>query len=224
MNQHTDLGKLLCGSLQPKYPLRRKDLGSDARLRKSGMVFETEVYTVEGLGHLCVLRMNAFLGLMKMETAVLAVTERDVPLLNLDWVNAAGKETQIVEFYDTMLRPCEAEALARYQAVKDRDGDLPEPPAKPHWYDSLLLPCSYHKSGKKLSQRFNRAAADYVRVFLSELDRAESCEKAEKAAKIRSFAETLVAQGGPAVDMVTRLFGAETARRLILHHMYGVEE
>ena len=188
------------------------------------MVFETEVYAVEGLGHLCILRMNAFLGLMKMETAVLAVTERDVPLLNLDWVNAAGKETMMAELYDTMLQPSQAETLARFQAVKDRDGDLPEPPAKPHWYDSLLFPCSYHKSGKKLSQRFNRAAADYMRVFLTALEAASPCAKAEKGAKIRRFAETLVAQGGPAVDMVTRLFGAETAHRLILRHMYGVED
>ena len=224
MNQHTDLGKLLCGSLQPRYKLNRKDLGSDAHLRKNGMVFETEAYTVEGLGHLCILRMNAFLGLMKMETAVLAVTERDVPLLNLDWVSAAGKETQIVELYDTMLQPCQAESLAKFQAVKDRDGDLPEPPSKPHWYDSLLLPCSYHKSGKKLSQRFNRASADYVRVFLSVLEGADRCSNADKCAKVRLFAETLVAQGGPAVDMVTKLFGAETARRLILRHMYGVED
>ena len=224
MNQHTDLGKLLCGSLQPKYALRRKELGDDARLRKNGMVFETEAYAVEGLGHLCILRMNAFLGLMKMETAILAVTERDLPLMNLDWVSAAGKETLIAELYDTMLQPCEAEALARFQAVKDRDGDLPAPPSKPHWYDSLLFPCSYHKSGKKLSQRFNRAAADYVRVFLTAIETAKPCDKAEKSAKIRSFAETLVAQGGPAVDMVTRLFGADTARRLILRWMYGVEE
>lgn len=224
MNQHSDLGKLLCGSLQQKHTLRQKDLGGDARLRKNGMTFETEAYAVEGLGHLCILRMNAFLGLMKMETAVLAVTERDVPLMNLDWVNAAGKETMMAELYDTMLQPCEAETLARFQAVKDRDGDLPEPPSKPHWYDSLLFPCSYHKSGKKLSGRFNRAAADYVRVFLSALETAAPCDKAEKGARIRSFAETLVAQGGPAVDMVTKLFGAETARRLILHHMYGVED
>ena len=224
MNQHSDLGKLLCGSLQQKHTLRQKDLGGDARLRKNGMTFETEAYAVEGLGHLCILRMNAFLGLMKMETAVLAVTERDVPLLNLDWVNAAGKETMMAELYDTMLQPCEAETLARFQAVKDRDGDLPEPPSKPHWYDSLLFPCSYHKSGKKLGGRFNRAAADYVRVFLSALETAAPCDRAEKGAKIRSFAETLVAQGGPAVDMVTRLFGAETAHRLILRHMYGVED
>ena len=47
---------------------------------------------------------------------------------------------------------------------------------------------------------------------------------AEKNAKIRSFAETLIRQGGPAVDMMTKLFGAETAGRVILSHMYGTED
>ena len=43
-----------------------------------------------------------------------------------------------------------------------------------------------------------------------------------KQAKNRAFAERLFAEGGPAVDQVTKLFGTETARRLILRYMYGV--
>ncbi len=51
---------------------------------------------------------------------------------------------------------------------------------------------------------------------------APACSEKEKGEKVRAFAETLVEKGGPAVDTVTKLFGAETARRLILGHMYGV--
>ena len=225
MSTHSDLGRLVLSGLEQTYSLRKKDLGADACLQKSGMRFETEAYAVEDLGHLCILRMKAFLGLMKMETVVLAVNRRDVPLLNLDWVNAAGKETQIVELYDTQLQPCPGEVLAAYQALRDRDADLPDPPASaPRWYDEILYPCSYHKAGRGLAERLNAAARDYFGEYLRNLKTAPLCDEAEKGARTRGFAETLLAKGGPAVDMVTKLFGEETARRLVLHHMYGAEE
>ena len=224
MSKHEDLGGMIVSALERRYSLRREDLGADAHLQKNGMAFDTEAYELPGLGHLCVMRMKAFLGLMKMDTVVLAVTEKDVPLLNLDWVSAAGKETQIAELYDVQLQPCPEEELAVFQALKDRDRDLPDRATEPHWYDALLYPCSYNKAGKKLSQRFNRAAADYVDAFLGLLQKAPACDKAEKAQEIRGFAETLLEKGGPAVNTVAKLFGQETARRLILGHMYGVRD
>ncbi len=104
MSKHADLGTAILDALKGRYTLEKLDIGTDARLSKSGMVFETESYAVKDLGHLCVLRMKAFLGLMKMETVVLAVKEKDLPLFNLDWVSAAGKETLIAELYDTQLQ------------------------------------------------------------------------------------------------------------------------
>lgn len=224
MKPHRDLGELARSVLGQGWTLVREDLGEDAHLQKNGMAFDTETYSLPGLGHLCILRMNAFLGLMRMETAVLSATERDLPLLNLDWVSAAGKETQIAELYDVQLQPLGEETLSVFQALKDRDGDLPEPKAAEHWYDAILYPCSYHKAGRGLSRRFNSAAEDYLRAFVSLSGDAPVCDPAEKAAKVRAFAETLLEKGGPAVDMVTKLFGPDTAKRLILGHMYGVKD
>lgn len=219
----TGVGALMLEALSRDYTLRKNDVGADARLAKKGMVFETESYEVEGVGHLCILRMNAMLGLMKMETAVLAVWEKDLPLLNLDWVKAMGKETQIVELYDVQLAPYPAERLEAFRRFLDRDGDLQDyvSPGQ-HWYDKILYPCSYHKSGKGIAQRLNAAARDYVSEYLTQLSEAAACDRSAKREKVRGFAETLFAQGGPAVDQVVKLFGRETASRLVLGHMYGV--
>lgn len=222
MKEVQGLGEMFTAMLQQRYTLEREDLGADARLAKNGMVFETEAFRVPGLGHFCRMRMRAMLGLMKMETAVLAVTEKDVPLLNLDWVRAFGKETQIVELYDTQLSPFSEETLAQLDAIRRRDDDLPDVKAAPHWYDPILYPCSYHKAGKGLEARLAAAARDYTALFLRSLDEAPVCDAAEKAKKTAAFAERLFAEGGPAVDQVTKLFGRETAGRLILRWMYGV--
>ena len=154
MSNTMGLGEMVRTRLEKQYALKKEDLGADARLSGKGMVFETESYEIPDLGHFCILRMNAFFGLMKMETAVLAVTGKDVPLLNLDWVRAFGRETQIVELYDTQLTPYPDKALAAFDALRLRDDDLPEQEAKgAHWYDAILYPCSYHKAGKKLTDR-----------------------------------------------------------------------
>ena len=222
MSKAQGLGDMVLDRLSQRVTLKKEELGADARLSKKGMVFETESYEIPELGHFCILRMNAFLGLMKMETAVLAVDGRDVPLLNLDWVRAFGKETQIVELYDTQLEPCPEEKLAEFDALRRRDDELPGMSSAGHWYDAILYPCSYHKAGKGLTERLAAAARDYTETYLRQLEAAPACDRAAKAEKIKAFAERLFAEGGPAVDQVTKLFGAETARRLILRRMYGV--
>ena len=224
MSRTQGLGDMVRTLLEKQYALKKEDLGADARLSRKGMVFETEAYEVRDLGHFCILRMNAFLGLMKMETAVLSVTGKDVPLLNLDWVRAFGKETQIVELYDTQLEPYPEALLSEFDALRRRDDDLPAQEAKgAHWYDAILYPCSYHKAGKKLTERLAAAARGYMETFLRQLADAPACGAEAKRAKNRAFAERLFAEGGPAVDQVTKLFGPETAKRLILRHMYGVK-
>ncbi len=224
MEKHADLGKLLLDTLGRSFALRKKELGADARLSKKGMAFETEVYTIGEIGQLCILRMRAMLGLMRMETAVVSVTGRDLPLFNVDWVLAMGKETLMAELYDTQLSPCSQEALDAFQKLKDRDADLPAPEAKPHWYDPILYPCSYCKTGKGLTERFNAASRAYVEEFVTQLAAAPACDPREKGQKVRAFAETLFSQGGPAVDAFTGLFGREVARRMILDHMYGASQ
>ena len=83
MSSTQGLGDMVRTLLEQRYALKKEELGADARLSKKGMIFETEAYEIPDLGHFCILRMNAFLGLMKMETAVLAADAKDLPLLNL---------------------------------------------------------------------------------------------------------------------------------------------
>ena len=224
MRTDSRLGEELCKLLREDYTLQKEELGADAHLKKNGMAFDTEAYTVEGLGHLCVMKMNAMLGLMKMETVVLAVTEKDVPLFNLDYVSAFGKETQIAELYDTQLSPWPESAQAAFEAIQSKNAGLPDAAAKgARWYDAILYPCSCHKTGKGLHEKLDALALDYLRTFAAQLKDAPACDKAEKEERVRGFAERLFAEGGPAVDQVTKLFGRETAARLILRHMYGVK-
>ena len=223
MAKRTVLRNSVLAALGQTHTLRQEDLGADARLSAKGMTFETEGWEIVGVGHLCIMRMNAFFGLMRMETAVIAPTDVDFPLFNLDWVKAFGNETQIAELYDTQLVPWPDECHEAFELVRAQYADLPDAPAgDPHWYDDILYPCSFHKKGRGLAERMSRAAQDYLTVYAELLAAAPACDSVEKAAKVRAFAQRLFEEGGPAVDQVTKLFGEQTARRLILRHMYGV--
>ena len=222
MRKENNTGSWITERLSQAYALKQLDLSADARLSKKGFTFETDAYEITGLGHLCVMRMKALLGLMRMETVILSVTHKDMPLINLDYVKAFGKETQIVELYDTQLDFEPDDLQKAFQRIRERDADLADyTSAGTHWYDDILYPCSYHKMGRGVSDRLAQAARDCAETYISLLASAPECDAAKKRDKIRSFAEKLYLSGGPAVDQVTRLFGRETAERLILRHMYG---
>lgn len=224
MAKRMTLRDSVLAALGRTYALQQEDLGADAHLSAKGMSFETEGWKIPGVGHLCIMQMNAFFGLMRMETAVIAPTDVDAPLFNLDWVKAFGAETQIAELYDTQLLPWPDECHEAFEFARAQYADLPDAPAgDPRWYDDVLYPCSFHKKGRGLTERMSSAAQDYLTIYAELLAAAPTCDSTEKAAKVRTFAEKLFEEGGPAVDQVTKLFGEQTAERLILQHMYGVQ-
>ena len=192
--KHTNLGRFAKAALERNFKLTRNDIGDDARLSKLGMTFATRSYEVSDMGHFCIMRMKAFGGMMKMETVILAPSCVDAPLMNVDWVSVFGKETLIVEFYDSQLEPWPEKLQAEYRKVALRDADLDDRTTEPHWYDKI-----------------------------SEVPRCDSEDREAKKTKIEEFATELYGHGGQAVDMITKLFGKETAKRVIVQHMYGAD-
>ena len=224
MTEHTNLGRFTKAALGRNHEITKNEIGGDARLSKFGMTFTTKSYEISDMGHFCIMRMKAFGGIMKMETVIVAPECMDAPLMNVDWVRAFGKETLIVEFYDTQLSPWPDAMQAEFRKIAEKDADIADRENEPHWYDRIRYSCSYNKSGKGLTERFNQTAQAYTGLFsaqLSEVPRCEGDDRKEKRAKIERFANELYANGGTAVNMITRLFGKETAKRVIVKHMYG---
>lgn len=223
MANHLDRGALALSAFGHEYTLSQLDLGADAVLSKRGMTFRTEAWRVGDVGHLCIMRMKAFLGLMRMETFIFTPQAIDAPLFNMDWVSAFGAETQIAEFYDVQLQPWPEQYQAELQSVCDGIADLPNMQSEPHWYDDLLYPCSCGKRGKGIASQLEAAARDYTAAYVAQLPLLPKCDPAQKQEKTRAFAERLYAEGGVAVQQVTKLFGSDVARRLVVQHMYGIE-
>ena len=215
--------EIVISELDKRYVLKENAIGADAHLSSKGMNFTIESYEAEGMGHLCILSMNAMLGLMKMETIVLAAEDADVPLLNLDRIAAMGKRTQLIEFYDNMLEKLADADAEAYMSILRQYDNLEEYESGEHWYDGIRYPFTFKKKKKGSIEVFDDACRRYIKEYLRQIEKAPKCDPDIKRNKTADFAGRLLAEGGPAVDQMKKLFGAETAERVVMSHMYGID-
>lgn len=214
---------ILVEKLGKVYKLEKLDLGEDSHLHKKGMHFYPETYDIKGLGHVCVLKMKAMGGLMRMETLVISTVDKDAPLVNFDYVKAMGKETGIVELYNVELNEYNPEFLDAFNKIKEQDNDLDDYEASPNWYDEIRYDASYKKKGKKITARIETTYNKYLDEFLNQLDSLPVTDLIEKELKVAEFANKLFELGGPAVNMFKKLFGDDLAKKMVVNYMYGVK-
>lgn len=206
-------------SIEKKYSLKVKDAGTFAKVKVSGMHFTIESYEAPGLGHVSVMKAKGFFGLMKMDTVIINPTEVDMPLFSYDRVFAMGNDTLIVELYDTLVGKCE---LTDLDKVKGEYAHLPEHDLGSHWYDSIKLPQSVSKKGKKKQLlEFEQLAEKYLNTYLETASHAESCLSEEKRAKASVYVEGLLEHGGPSTDVFKKHFGEEKTAELFRKVLFG---
>ena len=208
-------------SAAARFPLRRLDIGDFADISGKGMRFRTRVYDAEGAGRLCLMEMKAFGGLMKMESAVFSPVTLDGPLFSCDMVDAMGSITLLLELYDTTLSHPAMEALGE---VKARYAALPAHDPGRHWYDSLRLPVSDFKKGKRQRSFFAEYARDYNEAYFALLSDCGACDADEKREKNAAYAEGLLKNGGPAVDTFRKILGEEKTAAFLKRYMFCCAE
>lgn len=213
--------ELVLDELRRDYPVRERDVGPYAVLKKSGMTFRISSYEIKGLGSMSVIDMSAMLGLMQMESFILTAEEKDVPIYSGDFIKAAGKCTLLQEFYDNMLAPLDAESALQYRQVKERWADLPPYKTEPRWYDGIRYDFSLGASDKSLKERKEEITAAYFAAYRANVGRANPADSAAKKAKTAAYVDGLFAHGGPAVDQFKKLFGEREAREIFENYVFS---
>lgn len=213
--------KLILSELRRDYPVRERNVGPYAVLKKSCMIFRISAYEIEGLGSMSVIDMSAMLGLMQMESFILTAEEKDVPLYSGDFIKAAGKCTLLQEFYDNMLAPLDEASAREYRQVKERFAGLPPYETGARWYDSIRYDFTLGATDKSLKTRKEEITAAYFAAYRANVGRAPSADPAAKKAKTAAYVDGLFANGGPAVDQFKKLFGEEKAREIFEKYVFS---
>lgn len=199
-----------------RYPLT--DADSISGLKASGMKFDIKSYKAEGFGHVSVMTAKGFFGLMKMDTLIVNPCELDLPLYSYDRIFAIGNDVLIVELYDTLTNP---DAFVMPD-VKKGYTDLVERDPGEHWYDSIKLPVSISKKGKKLNTpRMNELATEHFMAYLGAVAPTDNVEV--KRDKASFYVEGLISKGGPSTDAFKKAIGEEKTAELFRKVLFGTE-
>lgn len=205
--------------INKNFSLAELPCGEYEKMKVSGMTFRIRRFHAEGLGSVSTMVASGFWGLMKMDTLIITPTEKDMPLLSYDRVLAMGNDTLIFELYDTLLEQTDLSALKQ---VKTDAAYLPDHDLGSHWYDSIKLPVSLSKKGKKThAPGFDATALHYLAKYLETATTAEKCEAAPKMEKASVYVEGLLANGGPSTDVFKKGIGDEKTAVLFRKILFG---
>ena len=208
--------------LNEKHPLSPIDCGEFAKMKVNGMDFSITAYKAEGLGHISVMQAKGFFGLMKMDTLIINPTEIDLPLYSYDRIFAMGNDTLIVELYETMLSDYSDEGMMAVKA-EEKYSAIPERDPGEHWYDSIKLPSSISKKGKKKHlSLIDSLTAQHFDAYLKS-SKASVTDKEAKQNKARVYVNGLIEKGGPSTDVFKKSLGEEKTRKLFEEVLFGTK-
>lgn len=211
---------LMMSKIDKAHPLTENNIGEFKYMKAPLMKFDIESYHAEGLGHVSLMSMNAFFGLMKMDTVIINPIEKDLPLLSYDRVYVMGKDTFIVELYDTRANKGD---LAVLKQVADDSDKYPQHDLGEHWYDNIKLPESIAlKAGKDFTTAFDKVAERVIEAYL-ETPTEPEFDGEVKHKKTVDYVEGLLENGGPSTSIFQKLFGKEKTAKLFREVLFGTE-
>ena len=86
--------------------------------------------------------------------------------------------------------------------------------------DSLLLPSSDHKKGKKVKEQLNAYGQEFSTTYFKLLESCQPCDPEEKKAKNAELTESLISNGGPAVNQFKKMIGDEKTAEFLRTCMF----
>ena len=206
--------------VREKYTLTELPVGDMSRIKANGMTFNIQAYFAEGLGHVSVMRASGFFGLMRMDTLIINPSAVDLPLYSYDRILAMGNDTLIVELYDTTLSRFDESALL---SAKNSCPEVAERDPGEHWYDSIKLPSSISKKGKKAATpHLDKLTEAHFDAYLG--SPCESVKDSDgKMEKAKAYVDGLLTRGGPSTDVFKKALGEERTKALFYNVLFGIK-
>lgn len=224
MNKSVDTYLAVVGKY---YTLTEVDCGEYKDLKLFGiMKFNVKQYDVEGVGNLAVMTTN--IGVMQMATVVLTPTERDMPLVSMDYMYMLGNRTAYLEIYDLVLEQDDdyAALLTELGAVREEYSNIETVTPSEAWYDSLKTE-GFYKKGTKADDEalieMLEKGLDKVMAYGQTLPELNDEEHASKAALQKTYSDGLIDNGGISTDIFVKALGTDDTRKFFDSVLFKAE-
>lgn len=198
------------------YSLTEVDCGEYKDLKLFGiMKFKVKQYHVEGVGNLAVMTTN--FGVMQMATVVLVPTERDMPLVSMDYMYILGNRTAYLEFYDLVLEQDNeyAALLKELGTVREEYSSIETATPSEAWYDSLKT-VGFYKKGSKADDdaliEMLQKGLEKVMAYGQTLPELDDEKHALKATIQKTYSNGLIDNGGISTDIFVKALGPDETR------------
>jgi hypothetical protein len=168
---------------------------------------------------------------MKMYTLMIRPDEAyNLPVLSVDFIFLPfGKRVYVIEVIDPA-RIGDANKqrhYARMRAIQAGLADLPTSGTR-DWYRDYLTDFSIHsRAGRADDARLQASYQAWLAAYLAMLQDAQPVPDATRQALragTERYVSTLLAEGGPAVDVFRRILGPEGQRDYVRSVMFGLDD
>lgn len=196
------------------FKLEELELGDIKKIIiKKVLAFHSEVYYIEGLGFISIIRAN--IGIMQIITFEINPYEKDLPQITCEFIYLLFKRKILIEIYDIMLDKKSNEYInyiKRINEINDKNSDLKNIITKKNWYDSIIS-ATIKKSGTtkqeyKIKNMFKEVIGTYIE-YAKESSLLNEEEKEKKYLIIKRLCEEFVKKGGIAVNTFKKNIGIE---------------
>jgi len=171
-------------------------------------------------------------GFMKMYTLLLAPrTGYNFPMLSFDVISIGKDRVFVLEVIDPAHVPADyiASAYEKMRTLKEKVKDLPDIPPDMPWAKKMTMNFSIHTRADHTKEEFFLDLyKEYLATYLEMVTNASQLADEEQSKKvregIRTYVDTLLEKGGPAVNVFKFLLGPEKQQEFVRGIMFGIEE
>lgn len=194
------------------YTLESVNVGKFAKLVIQGMNFKIEAYQVKELGMVAFIEASGLFGLAKKESVIISPLKKDMPLFFYNRTKAFGKDSLMIDLYDTMLGSC---FLDKMKNLKEKFADVTDDKYAGYWFDEIRLLESIAKKGRgKQSKNLDALVEAYVYAYLNDAELANGCVVKDKKQKTSVYLDQFLEKGGLATDAFMLNYGMKLSKPL----------
>jgi len=170
------------------------------------MDFNTQLYRVQGFGHLMTMRTDTRIGMQLLTCSFTPSEGKNVPFLLIDVMLMGKKHMIFVEYYDCTKDKAPQPLLSRIHRKYD---SLPDHEEKPAWYISERTDYSLIKDipGDMDKTTLAHVAVDSVRSYKVAAFSVSS--RRDNLNGLYEFRQRMIDEGNPSSSVLKKVFGKE---------------